>query len=313
MHVVVTLSTAEEHPWMALFRAALPGARVDRREPGQSVDANESRADYVVMAEPCRTVFDAQPAPKAVFTASAGVAHLFRLHNLPVGVPLVRIEDAGMAQPMSRYVLAAALRFALHFDRYAQMQREARWEQLRECAPGTLRTGVLGLGIIGSAVARTLAAQGFAVRGFAQSHKEIAGVVCYAGAHRFDAFLSGVEFLVNVLPVTPATKGLLDARAFALLAPGAHVVNIGRGVTLVDADLLAALDSGQVSGATLDVFGEEPLPPQHRYWHHPRVVVTPHVSGLTVPEEAVAQIAAKITRFERGEAVTGIVDMQRGY
>ena len=313
MRVVVTLSAAEEQPWLALFRGALPGAHVERREPDQPVRAGEPRADYVVVAEPCRTVFDAQPAPKAAFAASAGVAHLLRLPNLPREVPLLRLEDGGMAQPMSRYVLAAALRYALHLDDYARQQREVRWEQQRERAPALIRAGVLGLGMIGSAVAQALVAQGFAVRGFAQSEKRIAGVACYAGAARFDAFLTGVDFLVNVLPFTPATKGLLDARAFALLADGAHVVNIGRGASLVDADLLAALDSGKLSGATLDVFAEEPLPSAHPYWHHSRVTVTPHVSGLTVPEEAVAQIAARIARLERGEAVTGIVDRKRGY
>jgi glyoxylate/hydroxypyruvate reductase A len=313
MHVIVTLSAAEEVPWMGLFRTALPGAHVERREPGQPAGDRERPADYVVLAEPCRTVFDAQPSPKAVFTASAGVGHLLRLSNLPRGVPVVRLEDAGMARPMSRYVLAAALRFALRLDTFAAQQRQSCWEQHRERAPASVRAGVLGLGAIGGAIARALVAQGFAVRGYATSDKRIDGVDCFAGRDRLAALLTGVDFLVNVLPLTPATTGLLDAGALAHLADGAHVVNVGRGRTIVDADLLALLDSGKLSGATLDVFGEEPLPPAHPYWSHPRVVVTPHVSGLTVPEDAVAQIAAKIARLERSEAVTGIFDRDRGY
>jgi glyoxylate/hydroxypyruvate reductase A len=313
MHVVVTLSAAEAHPWMDLFREALPGARVERREPGQPAQGAEPRADYVVLAEPCRTVFDAQRSPRAVFTASAGVGHVLRLPNLPRDVPVVRLEDAGMAAPMSRYVLAAALRFAQRMDVFARQQREARWEQHRAHAPASVRAGVLGLGAIGGAIAHALAAQGFAVRGFATTRKRIDGVECFAGSDRLDAFLAGLDLLVNVLPLTPATTGLLDAAALARLADGAHVVNVARGRTLVDADLLALLDSGKLSGATLDVFAEEPLPPDHPYWTHPRVAVTPHVSGLTVPEDAVAQIAAKIARLERGETVTGVLDRGRGY
>lgn len=313
MHVVVTLSAAEAQPWMNLFREALPGARVERREPGQPLQGAEPRADYVVLAEPCRTVFDAQRSPRAVFTASAGVGHVLRLPNLPRDVPVVRLEDAGMAGPMSRYVLAAALRFTERMDVFARQQCEARWEQHRARAPASVRAGVLGLGVIGGAIARALAAQGFAVRGYATTRKRIDGVECFAGSDRLDAFLAGLDLLVNVLPLTPATTGLLDAAALARLADGAHVVNVARGRTLVDADLLALLESGKLSGATLDVFAEEPLPPDHPYWTHPRVAVTPHVSGLTVPEDAVAQIAAKIARLERGEAVTGVLDRGRGY
>ncbi len=131
--------------------------------------------------------------------------------------------------------------------------------------------------------------------------------------NNFAAFLDGVDFLVDVLPLTPATTGLLDAQALALLADGAHVLNIGRGATLVDGDLLALLDSGKLGGATLDVFAPEPLEPTHPFWTHPRVTITPHVAGLTVPEDAVAQIAAKIRKLERGEPVTGLVDWKRGY
>lgn len=313
MHVVVTLSAAEAQPWMELFRDALPGARVVRREPGEPLRGPEPPADYVVLAEPCRVVFDAQPSPRAVFTASAGVGHLLRLSNLPRGVPVVRLEDAGMAAPMARYVLAAALRFAQRMDAYARQQGERRWEQRHERPPSSVSAGVLGLGVIGGAIARALVAQGFAVRGYATGERRIEGVQCFAGRDRLDTFLAGLDFLVNALPLTPATTGLLDAAALGRLADGAHVVNVGRGGTLVDGDLLALLDSGKLSGATLDVFAEEPLPPDHPYWAHPRVAVTPHVSGLTVPEDAVAQIAAKIARLERGEAVTGVLDRGRGY
>jgi glyoxylate/hydroxypyruvate reductase A len=313
MHVIVTLSAAEAQPWMDLFCAALPGARIERREPGHPAQSAEAQADYVVLAEPCRTVFDAQLSPKAVFTASAGVGHLLRVPNLPCAVPVVRLEDAGMAGPMSRYVLAAALRFAQRMDVYAQQQRESRWDQQHERAPAEMRAGVLGLGVIGSAIATALAGQGFAVRGYATTERRIDGVACFAGRERLDAFLADLDLLVNVLPLTPATTGFVDRAVLGWLADGAHVVNVGRGRTMVDADLLALLDNGKLSGATLDVFAQEPLPKDHPYWTHPRVTITPHISGLTVPQDAVAQIAAKIGCIERGETVTGLLDRERGY
>ncbi len=173
--------------------------------------------------------------------------------------------------------------------------------------------GVLGLGAIGGAIARTLAAQGFAVRGFARSRRELPGVRCFAGTPEFAAFLDGLDALVSVLPLTTDNRGILNRAALERLADGAHLINVGRGAHVVEADLLALLDAGKLGAATLDVFAVEPLPPAHPFWRHPRIFVTPHVSAETQVDEAAAQIAAKLARLERGEAVSGVVDRQRGY
>jgi glyoxylate/hydroxypyruvate reductase len=314
MLIVVALAQDEETAlWMRLFAEAMPQARVVRREPDRAVDASAPQADYVVVADPCSTLFLEQPAPKAVFTVSAGVGHVFGMPGFPPAVPLVRIEDAGMAPQMVRYVTAAAMRFALGLDRYERQQRHARWERHLPRDVGSIHAGVLGLGVIGGAVARALAAQGFAVRGYARHAKRVEGIACFDEAAGLPAFLNELDFLVCVVPATPATDGILNATSLAQLADGAYVVNIGRGAALVEADLLALLDAGKLSGATLDVFRTEPLPAEHPFWRRPEIVVTPHVSGMTLPAETVAQIAGKIARFERGEAVTGIVDHERGY
>jgi len=149
------------------------------------------------------------------------------------------------------------------------------------------------------------------VRGYAREAKSIEGVRCFAGD--LPSFLADVDLLVNVLPSTRATAGILDREALERLADGAHVVNIGRGDALVEDDLVALIDAGRIGGATLDVFVEEPLPPSHAFWSRPTITVTPHVAGLTIPEETVAQIAGKIRALERGEAVSGVVDAARGY
>ena len=230
--------------------------------------------------------------------------------HLPAA-PLVRVEDAGMAPQMVRYALTAAMRFVQRLDAYRVQQSTGTWRQLPPRAPGDVQCGVMGLGVMGSAIARALAAEGFPVRGYAREVKSIEGVRCFAGD--LATFLAGLDFLVSVLPSTKLTTRMLDRRALERLADGAHVVNIGRGNVLVDEDLLALVDTGKLGGATLDVFHEEPLPPSHPFWSRPSITVTPHVSGLTIPEDTVAQIAGKIRALERGERVSGVVDVAREY
>ncbi|MEP7329308.1 MAG: glyoxylate/hydroxypyruvate reductase A [Betaproteobacteria bacterium] len=313
MHIIVTLTAAHTAAWMPLFRLAWPTARIEQRIPDWPPDPVAVQADYVVVIDPCRTVFDEQRHPRAVFTGSAGVRHMLRLASLPRNVPLVRVEDAGMALPMSHYVLAVALRFAQRFDLYARQQRNGIWEKHPARSTGEIAVGVLGLGVIGTAIAETLAAQGFSVRGFARARHTIDGIRCHAGIGEFATFLDGVDVLVNVLPDTTATTGILDRTALARLANGAHVINIGRGSAVVEQDLLDLLDRGKLSGATLDVFATEPLPPDHPFWRRPDIAVTPHIAGPTVPAATVAQIADKIARMSRGEAISGVVDVEREY
>lgn len=313
MHLVVSLPEDHAAPWMDLFRAALPEATLERHEPDRPAQSPTRRADYVIAAYPSATLFVEQPAPKAVFTVSAGVGHMLKLDNLPRSVPLIRVEDAGMAAQMIRYVVTAAMRYTQRLDTYRRQQHAAQWTQHPPRGPVQVSAGVMGLGVIGSAIARALAMQGLRVRGFARSQKEIPGVRCHSGGDGFLDFLDGLDFLCAVLPATLETRGMLNRDSLARLADGAHVVNIGRGDLLVEDDLLALIDSGKLSGATLDVFREEPLPPAHPFWNRPQITVTPHVSGLTIPDETVAQVAGRIRALERGDAVTGVVDCARGY
>lgn len=296
----------------AAFAAALPEAQVWWRDSADTrVDEHAPQADAAVVWKPPAAVFAEQRALRAVFNFGAGVDALLALPGLPAELPIYRLEDAGMAAPMARYVLAAVLRHELRFDAYARAQMQSRWEpHAPRRAP--LRVGVLGAGAIGSVIASTLAAAGFAVRAYARSPRDIAGVECHAG-DELPQFLRGLEVLVNVLPLTAATTGLINAALLARLTRGAHLVNVGRGAVVVEADLIAALDSGQLGGATLDVFATEPLPPDHLFWRHPAVLVTPHVSGLTDVEAGARQIAEKLRALARGEPVSGLVERGRGY
>jgi glyoxylate/hydroxypyruvate reductase A len=310
IRIALSLPAAQASPWVELFTAAMPDATLDLHEPDAPVRAHVFCADYAVAAYPSDTFFLEQPNPKAVFTVSAGVRHVLRMPHLPA-VPLVRVEDAGMVPQMVRYALTAAMRFVQRLDAYRAQQDARAWKQFPPRAPADVTCGVLGLGVMGSAIARALAAQGFVVRGYSQRAKSIEGVRCFAGD--LAAFLTGLDVLVNVLPSTRATAGLLDRAALARLNDGAHLVNMGRGDILVEDDLVALIDEGKLGGATLDVFHEEPLPAAHPFWSRPTITITPHVAGLTLPAETVDQIVAKIRAMERGERVSGVVDVAREY
>jgi glyoxylate/hydroxypyruvate reductase A len=171
----------------------------------------------------------------------------------------------------------------------------------------------LGIGVLGGRVAAALRSHGFPVCAWSRTPKSIEGVASFAGPDGLAAMLPGCRMLIVLLPLTPTTAGLVDRRVLSTLPRGAVLVNLARGALVVDDDLLALLDEGHLGGAMLDVFAPEPLPPEHRFWHHPRVEITPHVSGLTQMGPSVAQIAAKIGALERGEAVSGVVDRERRY
>ena len=213
--------------------------------------------------------------------------------------------------------MLAALRYMRRFDEYELAQRavagDAPWRALEPHPRETFHTGVLGLGALGAHVAASLAGLGLPVRGYSRTAKTIDGVATFAREAELAPFLDGLKLLVNLLPSTPDTDGILNARTFAHLAPGAYLVNLAPGAHLVERDLIDALDTGRLAAATLDVFAQEPLPADHPFWRMPRVTITPHISALTLREPAVEQIAHKIKALARGETIGGIVDRLRGY
>jgi glyoxylate/hydroxypyruvate reductase A len=312
--IVIALGAHALAKWSERLRAALPEADIVTRDSGRAtVDEHATTADYALVWRPDPSFFAEQTRLKAIFNLGAGIDALATMPGFPRSVPLIRLEDAGMARPMAHYALAVVLRHACRFDEYAHCQAEPRWAPRRPHAPGELEVGVLGLGAVGRVVAETIASQGFRVRGYARTRRETPGIRAYAGPAEFTAFLTGLHVLINALPLTPDTTGILRREHLERLADGSHVVNLARGAHLVDDDLIALLDAGKLGGATLDVFSTEPLPPDHPFWSHPRITVTPHVSGVTRLEESVQQVAHKIRSLERGEPISGVVDWTRGY
>jgi glyoxylate/hydroxypyruvate reductase A len=294
--------------WRDALARALPEGEVRTWEPGLAW-----RADYAAVWYPAAEVLAGQTGLRAIFNLGAGVEALLRRVALPPGVPVIRLEDAGMARQMAEYVTWAVLRYFRRLDTYAAQQSRAQWKLHRPLRHPDFPVGVMGMGVLGAHVAGALVTLGFPVLGWSRGRKEARGIQLFAGPAELDAFLAGSRALVCMLPLTADTEGILNRNTLSRLPRGSYVINVARGGLIVDDDLLAALDAGQIAGATLDVFHEEPLPAAHPYWRHPQVLVTPHASAMTLLDEAAEQVAGKIRRLERGEPVTGVVDPARGY
>lgn len=304
---VVVAARSGTVEWRDAIANALPEARVHAwpDAPGE--------VDFAAVWKPPEALFERVRVRKAIANLGAGVDALLDVATLPSGVPVLRLEDAGMAEQMAEYVALAVLSAYREQHEYAAEQRRARWKQRSRIAKDGFVVGLLGLGVLGRAVARPLAALGFPVTGWSRSGADLGGVEVCTGRQGLDAVLARSRVLVCMLPLTAQTRGLLDRARLSELPRGAHLVNVARGAIVVDDDLLALLDCGHLASATLDVFDEEPLPPSHRFWHHPAITVTPHVSAATLIEASAAQVADKLRALARGDAVTGIVDRSRGY
>ena len=305
--IVFCAPGAKPEPWLRGLREALPAASVVAWSEGAEP------ADYAIVWTPPDAFYVAQPSLKALFNLGAGVDGLLRSSALPAHVPLVRLEDAGMAPLMAEYVVQAAVRHARELDTMEVDRRAGRWVPRRTIDRGEFPVGVMGAGALGVPVAQALAAHGFPVSMWSRARKQVDGVRGFGGVEERDAFLAATRILVCLLPLTPDTENILDARLFDRLMPDAYLINVARGRHLVDDDLLAALASGRLAGATLDVFREEPLPAGHPFWAEARITITPHCSAVTQRSATIDQIVAKIVRLEAGQPISGVVDRRRGY
>lgn len=252
------------------------------------------------------------PNLRAIFSIGAGVDHVFADPELPP-VPVIRLTGSALSQRMREYVALQVLRCHRRQAELDASQRECRWQPLISPLAGECSVGIMGLGQLGSAAAGTLVGLGFRVLGWARTAHAAAGVTCFHGAAELEAFLQRSRILVCLLPLTPATDGILNRALFERLPRGAWVINAGRGEHLVEADLLAAIDSGRLAGAVLDVFRTEPLPPEHPFWRHPRITVTPHVGSLIDPQTGGRLLAQRIRDFIAGDRISGVVDRDRHY
>ena len=269
--------------------------------------------DYALVWNPEPELLASLPKLKLIVCLGAGVDALLRDKTLPPQVPIVRLVDPYMTDSMSEYVVFQVLRLHRQDLDYLDQQRAHVWQEREQTNACDRRVGILGFGTLGQDAGCKLQALGFEVAGWSRITRQVPGFTTFGGEAGFGELLARSDILVCLLPLTPATAGILDAAAFARLPPGASLVNAGRGGHLVEADLIAALDSGQLSAAVLDVFRAEPLPPEHPFWGHPRIIVTPHVAAETNPPTAAAIIRTAIRQFEAGLPLDNRVDPLRGY
>jgi glyoxylate/hydroxypyruvate reductase A len=279
------------------------------------LDSLGDKADIEVALawKPASGLLASFPNLKLIVSLGMGVDHLLSDDKLPAGVPITRIMDDGLIGQMSEYALYWALRHHRDIDKYAASQRAKQWKVEDFVDTIHRRIGILGLGTIGQDTAKKFAALGFPTAGWSRTAKSLPGIETFHGQDGFRRLLAESDILVNVLPLTRETRGILDAKAFAALPKGAYVINMARGGHVVDEALLAALDSGHLSGAALDVFNQEPLPAEHPYWTHPKVHVTPHIAGATNPRTASPGVIENIKRLRSGGELMHCIDPKTGY
>ena len=272
-------------------------------------------ADIVLCWHPPAGLCGSLPRLRLVQSIAAGVDHITADPTVPAHVPICRIIDPNMASGMVAYVVWAVAHRHRNFDQYLARSAAGVWQESPIVPTRLHRIGIAGMGVLGLATAKALAMLGYDVAGWSRSPKQGLpdGVSAYHGTDQLGEFLARSDSLVCLLPLTAETEGFLSADLFARLPAGAHLINVGRGAHLVDQDLLAALDHGQLGAATLDAFTQEPLPVDHPFWRDPRIIVTPHIATRTGPTAVVTQLLENLARLDAGTPLVGAIDRQRGY
>ena len=253
------------------------------------------------------------PNLKLIVSMGAGVDHLLRAPGPPPGIPVARLKDVLLTSAMAEGVLLTVLRFHRQDPEYRALQQRKEWHELSAPSTSERRIGILGIGELGSASARVLTTLGFPVMGWSRSAKTLPGVQTFHGADGLMAMAAQTDILICLLPLTPETRGVLNAKLLSALPRGAYVINGARGGHMVAQDMLTALASGHIAGAALDVFEPEPLPPESPFWSHPKVFLTPHAASITIPSSVAPQVVENIHNMRDGRPLINLVDFSLGY
>lgn len=251
------------------------------------------------------------PNLKFISSMGAGVDHVLKDASLPQ-VPIVRIVDEDLTRAMTQYIIAAVAYFHRRLDKYTADKKNAIWDQ--EAPPEVpLSIGILGMGVLGTDAAHKLASLGFDVCGYSNSPKNLKGIKSFHGEEGFQPFIDSINMLICLLPLTEQTKDILNIDLFRKMQKGSYLINVARGGHLVENDLLLALEKGYLAGAFLDVYQEEPLPQDHPFWKHPKIMMTPHIASITNPQAAIPQVVRNYQAATRGENLQNKVDLIKGY
>jgi glyoxylate/hydroxypyruvate reductase A len=307
--IAAEFSAEEWAAWWPALQAALPGEQLLRTRGSTPPE----QIDIALVANPRGGELQGLPALALIQSLWAGVEGLLADPTVPVDVPLARMVDPVMNEAMAQTALWAVLGLHRRFFSYAAQQHARQWQQRTQWRADEFPVAVLGLGQMGRGVAQRLALNGYPVRGWSSRQAEVDGVVALAGDAALPHVLALARIVINLLPLTPATRGFFNAARFAQMKRGTSLVNLARGAHVVEADLLAALDNGHLSHAVLDVFSTEPLPADHAFWVHPQVTVLPHIAALTDARSAAHVVAGNVQALRQGAPPQHLVDRVRGY
>jgi len=309
MALLLKSDAVTEDPWIAAFNEQAPELAIQPYPDIGDPDA----VRYALVWAPPAGLLASLPNLEVIFSIGAGIDHILADPERPKQLPIVRMVEDGLSQGMSEFIAMAVLWHHRDMPVYEDYRRRRHYDEIVPRLAHQRTVGILGYGVLGADAAKKLAAFGFQLHGWSRSAKEAEGITLHRGAAGLREILSTCEIIVSLLPLTEETRDLMNRDSFALMPRGSAFINVGRGGTVVDADLIAALDSGQLRAATIDVFREEPLPPDHPFWSHQQIQWTPHIAAKTVPETAVASVVANIRGYEAGGELLHVVDLGRGY
>ncbi|MEM6318130.1 MAG: glyoxylate/hydroxypyruvate reductase A [Bacteroidota bacterium] len=309
MSIAIVTSSDEAKEWKIALTDRLPNVSI---EIVSSIE-QPSKAPFLICWKPTKGQLNNFPNLRVIQSLGAGVDHIFEKNTIPEGVQIVRIIDERLSEDMWEYLLAATMQHLKDFRQYEVQKRTTTWQRHAYRRVPDTTVSILGLGKIGGYVAEKFSRVGFQVQGWSNSPKNLKGVRSFTGDTDLPFLLKNTDILINLLPLTPATQGILNRPLFQQLPSTSYLINAGRGGHLVDEDLLAVLELGYLSGATLDVFHHEPLPSNHPFWQHPKILVTPHVASLTDVNSAINQVVDNYQRMIRGTDLLNKITVDKGY
>lgn len=276
-------------------------------------DTEREKTQFVLVFNPPENVFQKYPNLKVIASMAAGVKHITKKNKVSKNINVTKVNDTMHHDDMANFALTLTLSHLRRLPVYFQQQNQALWKTHPYKRPEETTIGIMGIGTIGKVIGTLMLKNNFKVTGWSRSKKDIDHIKTFHGKDQRNAFLETAEILICILPLTKETEGILNREVFNKLPKGAYLINIGRGKQLVEADLLEAIDKGQLAGAALDVFREEPLPKQHPFWNHKSIMITPHTAGSVTPESAVRKIASNYNAMKNGKKLVDVVDFEKGY
>lgn len=306
MSVLIISTGKDPEPWATALRNQHPGMEIHLYPE----DHNKEDIDYVISWKHPRGIFKNYPNLKVIASMGAGVDHIISDPEIPEEVIITRVVDEKLADDMSDFVLALIMD---HIRNISYHYSKQSWEPKPYKTPEFELVGIMGMGVLGKSVAKTLFKNGFNLSGWSRSKKEVGGINMYYGKEELDEFLEKTTILVCLLPLTPETENILNKDLFEKLPEGAYIINVARGEHLVEQDLIKMVDTGHLSGASLDVFRKEPLPEDHPFWKHSKIKVTPHIASITDPVSVVPQLVENYERMQEGEELQNVVQRKKGY